>query len=413
MFRCELHRLEGNDRLWADWRDLLTRVRPELRLFGPEWFSVWGRTIGSQAPWTGALDVAAVYDESDGRLFGVLPVGHPKVGLLRVNALGGYFQPWRLILADESREYDVGRAVGWFLIEMGWNIMQLGPWPMGHEAHQGALSALDELEMPIQTQSSCGLAIAELPATWPQYQDEVVGREFLRKIRTYENKLERDYQLEVRHDRNPSPEETGELLAALAQVEQRSWLVNDPRGRPRFIAPTNQRFWCELIQQSLVPNGQLDCWLMRANGQPMSFVFALTSGTTRYVIANNYDETFAAYRTGSVLYRRMFEEGYSRGVTRYDFGTNELHYKKRWGAQYADRIDTFRVSTGRMIAGVWQAGVKLKSLLDGHLWGRPAPAAQLASGELSPTNDERLSAILAEADEALSAQQPSEETAGT
>ena len=31
---CELQRLEGNDRLRADWRDLLPRVRPELRLFG-------------------------------------------------------------------------------------------------------------------------------------------------------------------------------------------------------------------------------------------------------------------------------------------------------------------------------------------------------------------------------------------
>ena len=137
MFRCELHRLEGNDRLWADWRNLLGRVRPELRLFGPEWFSVWGRTIGSQAPWTGAVDVVAVYDESDGRLFGVLPVGHPKVGLLRVNALGGYFQPWRLLLADQSREYDVGRAVGWYLIEMGWNVLQLG-----YLAHFGSVLCL-------------------------------------------------------------------------------------------------------------------------------------------------------------------------------------------------------------------------------------------------------------------------------
>ncbi len=407
MFRCELHRLDGNDRLLADWRDLLDRVRPELRLFGPEWFSVWNQTIGSQPPWTGTLDIAAVYDESDGRLFGVLPVGHPKVGLLRVNAMGGYFQPWRLILADQSREYDVGRAVGWFLIEMGWNVMQLGPWPMGHKAHQGVLSALDELEMPMQKQSSCGLAIAELPATWQQYQDEVVGREFLRKIRVYTGKLEKDYQLEIQHYRNPTLAETSDMLAALGQVEQRSWLVNDPRGRPRFIALTDQRFWTELIQQSLAPNGHLDCWLMRANGRPISFVFALTSGTTRYVIANSYDAAFAAYRTGSVLYRRMFEEGYSRGVTRYDFGTNELHYKKRWGAEYTDQVDTFRVSTGRLIAGVWRAGVKLKDLWDGRPWGGSASVAYLASGELLPTDDARLTAILADADEALSAVQPS------
>src|SRR2546425_11355868 len=184
MFRCELRQLEGNDRrsgtgrLWADWHDLLSRVRPELRLFGPEWFSVWERTIGSQAPWTGPLEFAAVYSEEDGRLFGVMPVGHPKVGMLRVSAMGGYFQPWRIILADQAREYDVGRALGWFLIEQGWNVIQLGPWPMAHDAHAGVLSALDEFEMPMQKQSSCGLAIAELPATWEQYQEQIVGRKY-------------------------------------------------------------------------------------------------------------------------------------------------------------------------------------------------------------------------------------------
>ena len=46
MFHCELQRLAGNDQLQADWRDLLDRVRPELRLFGPEWYSIWDRTIG-------------------------------------------------------------------------------------------------------------------------------------------------------------------------------------------------------------------------------------------------------------------------------------------------------------------------------------------------------------------------------
>ena len=129
MFHCELHRLEGNEQLCSDWRDLLNRVRPDLRLFGPEWFSIWDRTIGSHAPWTGEMHVVAVYDDgsptpcgavdsgnlsessmpqgpglqqifnadlqphANRRLCGVLPIGHPKVGLLRVNAMAGYFQP--------------------------------------------------------------------------------------------------------------------------------------------------------------------------------------------------------------------------------------------------------------------------------------------------------------------------------
>ena len=412
MFRCELHRLDGNEQLWSDWRDLLQRVKPELRLLTPEWFSVWGHTIGSEAPWTTGIEVVAVYDDADGKLFGLLPVGHPKVGLLRVNAMAGYYQPSRVILADESCEYAVGRSVAWFLVELGWNLIQLGPWPMSHKAHLGALSALNELEMPIQKQSSCGVAIAELPATWSQYRDEVIDRKLLRRLNNAEKQLCRAHQIDVQHHRQPSEAETRELIATLGQIEQRSWLPNDPRGRPRFMGATAQQFWLELIQQTLIPHDQLDCWTMSADGQPISFVLAMTSGSTRYVIANNYDESFATNRPGSLLYRRMFEEGFSRGVTRYDFGTNELHYKKQWGAQYLDRMDTFTVAANRIVSGFWNAGIKLKGLFDGTLLSRAAQPAQHTSGEPLPSpafsDVMPLDSVLAEADELLSEQEAQE-----
>ncbi len=384
MFHCELHRLDGNEKLLSDWRDLLTRVRPELRLFGPEWFAVWNRTIGAWGPWTGEMRVAAVYDDADGKLYGVLPVGHPKVGLVRVNAIGGYFQPWRLVLADSSKEYEVGRSFGWYLVELGWGVMQLGPWPMKHEAHLGLLSALNELEMPISRRHSDSLAIADVPPTWEQYQNEVIGSKMLKRIGNFSRKLELNHRVEVRHSRQPSDTDAAELLQALAQVEERSWLVNDPTGHPRFQNTQDQRFWAELIHDWLKPQGFLDAWVMSIDGQPASFVFAVTCGTTRYVIANQFDEAFTEYRTGSILYRQMFEEGYSRGVTRYDFGTNEIHYKSQWGATYQDRVDTFAVATNRLVGGLWKAGVKLKGLFNGTLWGT-ATEPVLPSGESLPS----------------------------
>lgn len=383
MFHCELQRLEGNDRLRDDWHGLLDRVRPDLRLFGPEWYSIWDRTIGSHAPWTGEMQVAAVYDESN-RLCGVMPIGHPKVGLLRVNAMGGYFQPWRLVLAQQSHEFAIGRALGWFLVEIGWSVLQLGPWPMSHEAHRGVLSALNELEMPMQRQSSDQLAVAELPATWEQCQAETIGRKFRQKVCTFEKRLAREHQVEVRHLRHPSAIETAELLAALARVEQRSWLTGDPHGRSRFSGQVEQRFWSELIQNWLAPQGDFDCWLMFADNEPISFVVAATVGSTRYVLANQHDDAWSGYRVGSQLYRRMLEEGYSRGVTRYDFGTNELHYKSRWGAKAADRVESFAVSVNHVVSGFWNAGLKIKNLLDGRFLGRPATHEQLASGEPRP-----------------------------
>lgn len=362
MLICELHHLENNPQLWTEWHDLLNRVPPDQRLFGPEWFSIWGRTIGSAAPWTGTMQVIAVRDKTTGRLDGVFPLGQPKVGMFRVNAMAGYFQPWRTIIADRTREFAVGRAIGWFLIELGWSVLKLGPWPMSADAHQGVLSTLDELGMPLKRQSSDYLAIADrLPATWDEYQDQVVGRRFLRRIRNFEHKLLRECSLEIKHIRRPTADQSHSLLAELASIEQRSWLSTDPNGRPRFVSPTDQEFWHLLTTEVLVPNDYLDCWLMRADGQAISFVWALTIAKTRYVIANSYDEAFASFRTGSILYRHMFQEGYERGVTRYDFGTNELHYKRQWGARAVDHVESFVVSVNRVIAACWSTTVKVKS----------------------------------------------------
>jgi hypothetical protein len=277
------------------------------------------------------------------------------------------------------------------------------------------LSALNELQMPIQKQSSCSVAIAELPATWQQYQDEVVDRKLWRRLPNADAKLRREYQIDVQHHRHPTEEQAQDLAATLEQIEQRSWLPTDPRGRTRFSGETARRFWSELMPETLVPNDQLDCWVMSANGLPISFVFAVTAGSTRYVIANNYDESFAAHRTGSLLYRIMFEEGYSRGVARYDFGTNELHYKQQWGAKYLDRMDTFTVATNRIVAGFWNAGIKLKSLLDINLLGRSTTAAQHVSGEPLPSptspDQKRLKSVLAEANKELTTQKQVEHEA--
>jgi CelD/BcsL family acetyltransferase involved in cellulose biosynthesis len=372
MFRCERQKLDGNARLWCDWRDLLTRTRPELRLFGPEWYSIWAETIGSQKPWTGSLDVVAVYRNTDGVLCGVLPVGRPKIGPLKVHSMAGYYQPWRAILSDPSCEREVGRALGAFVMRQGWSVIQLGPWTQSGDAQQGMLSVLAESGAFLRREASDPLAIVDVPATWDQYRDEVLGKKFAKKIEYYDRKLNREFATELRHYRRPSEAESQELFAALAQVEQQSWLIKDARGKPRFVTSIQQTFWNRLTREFLSPNDSVDCWLLFANGQPISFVLALTAGGTRYVLANSYVEAFNQYRTGSILYRQMFEEGYTRGVTRYDFGTNELHYKQFWGAEYKDHVETFTVGRNQWIGCALKAAATLKSWMNGSLRKRAA-----------------------------------------
>ena len=124
---------------------------------------------------------------------------------------------------------------------------------------------------------------------------------------------------------------------------------------------------------------------MFADNKPISFLMAATVGSTRYVLANNNDnDAWSDFGVCSQLCDLMFAEGRSRGVNRYDFGTGEQVHIPQSGVATTDRVETFTVAINHMVSGFWNAGVKLKTLFDGGLWGRPALHEQLASGEPLP-----------------------------
>jgi hypothetical protein len=362
MFRCELQSLKGNDRLTADWLDLLSRVRPELRLFGPRWYSAWDETIGAHAPWTGKLTIATACDESSGRLCGVMPIGRPRYKAVRVRSLGGYFQPWRVILAEQDREFAVGHALGEFLVRSHFGVVQLGPWPVSHFAHQGLLESLEARGVLLARRQSMDLAVVAMPPTWDDYVQQIYGRKAFKKLQKRATLLASEHKVEIEHLRHPSSTEITDFLAECAHVEQHSWLMTTPKGRPRFVQPTDREFWQFVLDDWLVPNGFFDGWILRADSRPICFLLALTCGSTRYSIAGSYDEAFRDYSVGSQLDAQMFEEGYSRGVTHYDLGTKELHYKQRWGATAADQVESMTAVIHPVLRTLWRAGTWVQDL---------------------------------------------------
>ncbi len=344
MLTCrEINDLKPNDALWLQWKNLQQRVRPELSLFGPEWYSIWTQTHGSSDRWNGRLRLLCVTDAQQ-NLQGVLVFSEQRYAGFRIQANGGYFQPWRTILADRMREAEVGRALGEYLSRSGWLLCQLGPFVGSSPTTSSLYESLRERGASTILKSSAQLAVCRVPPTFEEYKQQVLGGKFFRKIGYYERKMSQAGRVEIAHFHRPDAEQTREMIFDLAQVEQQSWLVKSARGRTRFSSEVAQRFWTRLIGEALTPNDQFDAWVIRFNDRPVSFCVTLTSQSTRYVIANQYDEAVSEYRTGSTLYRYMIEEGIGRGVRTFDFGDGGIEYKKYWGAEYVDTVETFLVA---------------------------------------------------------------------
>ncbi|MFN0197618.1 MAG: GNAT family N-acetyltransferase [Planctomycetaceae bacterium] len=344
MLTCrEISELEPHDALWLQWKNLQTRVRPELSLFGPEWYSIWSQTHGSADRWTGNLRLLCVSD-AEQNLQGVMVIAEQRYAGFRIQASGGYFQPWRTILADRTMEAEVGRALGEYVSRSGWLLCQLGPFVGSSPATSAMHESLRDRGTSLVMKSSDQLAVSHVPSTFEEYKQRVLGGKFFRKIGYYERKMSQAGRVEIAHIRCPDAEQAHNMIADLARIEQQSWLVKSARGRTRFSTDVAQSFWKRLIGEALTPNDQFDAWIIRFDDRPVSFGVTLTSQTTRYVIANQYDEAVSEFRTGSTLYRYMIEEGIQRGVRTFDFGDGGIEYKKYWGAEYVDNVETFLVA---------------------------------------------------------------------
>ncbi|GAB4515072.1 MAG: hypothetical protein Tsb0020_33680 [Haliangiales bacterium] len=349
--RCDLvEQLSEGDALWQEWQALMAKVRPGMGIFGPHWYNAWRETLGSAGRWTGCPMLVTARDEA-GALVGVLPLGEQQYGPMSVFSIGGDWQPARSIVAAAAREHEIGHALGKFVAATDWLGLRMAPCMQSAPVMQGFTAALGESRVYHRVQLHEPIAMYRAETTWDDYVTEVLGKKFNKKITYYENRLGRAGKLDIVHVRRPSADETERLIADLGAIERRSWLGQSEDGYLRFAPALNAAMWRRLIVDALSPADQIDAWVLYLDGAPVSFCFTLTDGDVRYVIANNYDQAVRTHRTGSTLYRRMMRDGIERGVTQFDFGGSEIHYKSRWGASYQDASQTMLLVPNTLVSG--------------------------------------------------------------
>ena len=384
MFTAELVRIsDAGNPFVAEWRSLMDRVNPDQQLFGPQWFTAWSNTWGQTGRWTGQLDAIAVRDDSKS-LQGVLCIGNLKLGPVPVRSCGGHSVPWRPLVAAETCEEEVGRAIGRFIATCGWPVLQLGPLLRSDQTALSMTETLRERRVFMHRRDSRLQATLHAPETFDQYKTEVIGGKAFRKIGYYERRMEKSGRVEIKHVRQPTPDETYALFEALNQIESESWMATRDDAVPRFTNENLREFWTQLTLQHLSPNDYLDAWVMSLDDQPVSFCFTLTSGSVRFVIANNYSESVKDHRTGSTLYKYMLQDGIERGIRQFEFGDGNINYKSLWGAEYGDSCDTYAVIPNRVLGAIAKSTSQLKALVR-----RPHREDDLSDEEKRDTESKR------------------------
>lgn len=329
--------LEGHGGVMPDigreWVDCLQAAPEHEQLFGYHWIAGWLQHLGNDGDWTGDIRVLLARN-LDRRIVGIVPLVKRRFHGIAFWALAGYYQPHRgIVCLPEVREA-VCAALAQALLDMQqWNeVLRFGPYDT---VFPERLLIVKELarrcRRVVRFDQERTIVARNVPSSPEEYQEMIRDHTSMKRVLSYERRMQREGKASIRHHQNPTGDDLRGMIEDCATIEARSWLTESAEGRPRFASPQSRRFWEHVCAHQLGPQGQLNVWLAYFDGEPVAFRFTITTGTIRYMVANQYDQRYERFRLGWILYLRDLEDCARHGVHTMDMGTGDLRYKSRWG----------------------------------------------------------------------------------
>jgi CelD/BcsL family acetyltransferase involved in cellulose biosynthesis len=293
---------------------LETRASPFLR---PGWICAWWRAFGD-----GPLQLLTLH--RNGRLAGVLPVSSGRFARSPTNWHTPVFGP---VVAD--------REAGSLLIEALYEqqprrimLSFLDPAEAGLEAlrtHTGRYRFTER----VVTRSPC-------VSTDGEWEDYFAGRSTnLRKnIKRRRRYIAKQGEVEVNtYERD---QDLDSLLEEAFRVESSGWKGKE--GTAVGADPPTRRFYREVAHWASGA-GILRLTLLRLDGQPLAFEYALVANDSYQLLKMGYDERRRDIGAGTLLTAEMVERTFRSGLGSYEFLGGSERYKLQWATGFRERIE--------------------------------------------------------------------------
>ena len=321
----DLTSIPGPDGDAATFDTLAQADRPDRSFLRARWF------LSGPQP---ATTMAIARDPSGKPIagFALRPknIGPTALGL-DVNEIGGPYWPMRGVpldsgvsaqaLADALKEQSLKKKLG--------RAFRLGPVVKDHASLRLLCKAATLAGWTVLTKSAgqhFGIDLAALTASgnWPSARGQ-------KKRRWHVRNLEKIGPVRIEYF-------TGEDWSAatrdaIAAIEENSWLGQlENGGDTKFRDIALRSTWEDAANDPALA-AMISGSLFWVGDDPVAFTFGLDCGTSRLLIANNFDQRFSKESPGKVLIYDDLTAAAARGITFMDLGMGDGGYKSYMGAQ--------------------------------------------------------------------------------
>lgn len=138
---------------------------------------------------------------------------------------------------------------------------------------------------------------------------------------------EGDYKVEV----YKKPDEIGSALNYVFQVSRKSWKGNIKTDMAASLK--TKRFYEEITAYFAIL-GQVHLWILFLNNNAIAADYFLYEGNKIYFLINDFDQDYTRLSPGQALLYHVLEYYHSEKINEFDFGGDDLDYKKKWATGF-------------------------------------------------------------------------------
>ena len=337
---------EPSPNLWSAMR---ARMHSERSFMACNWFAPWGRHFLPEGRWTAPLRYC-VCSSDDGQPAGLYPFAVQSLSGLKFISLAGYYLPFRGIpVARDLYEEVCCSLADAFSNQKEGVALRLGLVQRHDPVVCRFLAELKKRKWRLHLLREGDDCTAHLPPTLEEF-DALVGRNVRKKTARKERSMRQDGAFHIGLFTDLARSEWARVLTSLGSIERQSWRARKG-GEMRFSGARNTRFWLDVLGDPRASQ-MTKVWIIFLNGEPVSHAFGFDSGSYRYILAISYAESVSRYRTGSIVFKYLFEDAIARGIEFLNLGLGDASYKRRWGAEPIQTLQDWIALRPGVLGGV-------------------------------------------------------------
>ncbi len=338
------------------WDNFAQIVSPDLQFLNKDWYATWERKYLPQINPDSQIRYISLFDDKD-NMHGTFPyVEFSKLGL-KILSVAGLYYPFRSILFSSKCISDCAQAfVDTVHASHRNNIIRIGPTVEDDLVNKEINDAFQSLGWKCYQMERGRTNVLHLPDSVEEYK-KLLSKKFTDNMRRARNKLVKLGDVEFVRYNNCSEEEWSTVIDQCASVEKRSWLATNEEAELRITE--NSDFWKHYLCSNDASK-RVVVWMIKVDGNPIAYDFAIDSGDCRYGFSSHYDEAYKKYSAGIIVHNCMFEDAIESGVKTLDMGDSNAKYKARWGAKPGSRIVDILYLPPTIVGQLAYSGLKIK-----------------------------------------------------